>query len=93
MSVKIPAPVETFKVQESITVQVLCMVKLHGTFGLRLTSTNDTDGLTQDAAAVLTTTLPVTDGLIVVQLLTVISAGKVMSLAVSGSVGPVMVIN
>ena len=60
---------------------------------MRLISTKETDGLTQDAAAVFTTTLPVTDGSKDVQLLIVISAGKVMSPAVSGSVGPVMVIN
>ena len=60
---------------------------------MRFTSTKETDGFTQDAAAVFTTTLPVTDGSSVVQLLMVMSAGKVMSPAVSGSVGPVMVIS
>ena len=61
--------------------------------GLRFTSTKLTEGLTHDAAAVLTTGLPVTAGEMVVQFWTVMSLGKVISDAVKGSVGPVMVIS
>lgn len=58
-----------------------------------MTSTKLTDGLTQEAAAIFTTGLPVTAGATEVQFCIVMSLGNVISAAVKGSVGPVMVIN